>query len=196
MHILTQEDLNDPSTLQSLKESLFIYPTDTIYGIGCDATNEALVQQLRDIKQRPKKPMSIIPPSKEWIKENCVLTEKAQKYIDALGDFITIDGKQKPFSLIIKLKNKQAIAHNVIFDLEAISLRMPKHWFTSIVQKINVPIITTSVNKSDEPFMTSLDDLDKDIKTSVPYCIYEGEKQGTPSTLIHIKENAIIVTKR
>ena len=53
--------------------AIFIYPTDTIYGLGCDATNEGSVALIRNIKYKDgDKPMSIIAPSKDWVLENCV----------------------------------------------------------------------------------------------------------------------------
>ena len=52
--------------------AVFIYPTDTIYGLGCDATNLASVKLIRELKYRDKdKPMSVIAPSVEWIREHC-----------------------------------------------------------------------------------------------------------------------------
>ena len=73
MEIISKEVFvkNKDFYLKKLKESIFIYPTDTIYGIGCDATNEILVKKIRDIKVRDDNPFSVIAPSKDWIKLNC-----------------------------------------------------------------------------------------------------------------------------
>ena len=64
--------------------AVFIYPTDTIYGLGCDATNGVSVQRIKDLKYRDSdKPMSIIAPSVDWIKENCEVSDEIiEKYLE------------------------------------------------------------------------------------------------------------------
>ena len=75
---------------------IFIYPTDTIYGLGCDATNAEAVKKIREIKERTKSPFSVIAPSKKWIKENCEITKKRALW--------KLPGK---YTIIFKLKNKK-----------------------------------------------------------------------------------------
>ena len=111
----------------------------------------------------------------------------AQKWIDKLPG---------PYTLILHLKNKNAVAENVNNNLPTIGVRIPKHWFTDIVSELNIPIITTSPNITGGNFMTSLDDLDEDIKKNVNYIIYEGEKRGKPSELIDLTKFKIKRTKR
>ena len=70
MKFLTPEEfeMNKFTHLESLKKgAVFLYPTDTIYGIGCDATNHEAVYKTREAKQRYTRPFSIIAPSKKWI---------------------------------------------------------------------------------------------------------------------------------
>ncbi|MBU2639767.1 MAG: threonylcarbamoyl-AMP synthase [Nanoarchaeota archaeon] len=170
--------------LNFLKEnSVFIYPTDTIYGIGCDATNEEAVKRIRDIKNRDKNPFSVIAPSKEWILKNCVVDEK---WLNKLPG---------PYTLILKLKNKNCVAFNVSFS-NTLGVRIPDHWFNEVVKKINKPIITTSVNKSGEKFMSSIESLDESIKGKIDFIIYEGEKISKPSTLIDLSKDKIEIKKR
>ena len=86
------------------KGKVFIYPTDTIYGLGCDALNKEAVRKIIEIKERNNKPMSVIAPNKEWIKENCTIEKKANKWMKKLP------GK---YTLIVNLKNKKAISNLV-----------------------------------------------------------------------------------
>ena len=162
-----------------LKDKIFIYPTDTIYGIGCDAKNEELVNKIRKIKQRHETPFSVIAPDKEWIKENCEISQNAKFYLNKLPG---------PYTLILKLKNKQAIANNVSFS-STIGVRIPAHPITKIISKLKIPIITTSVNLSGDKFMTSLDDLNQEIKSQIDAIIYEGPIKCKPSTVIDLSQD-------
>ena len=79
--------------IEKLKTEIFIYPTDTIYGLGCDATNEKLVKELREIKNRDDKPLSVIAPSVKWIFDNFdVGLELLEKYLPG------------PYTLLLKKK--------------------------------------------------------------------------------------------
>ena len=163
--------------------SIFIYPTDTIYGIGCNALNEQAVSKIRKIKSRPNKPLSIIAPSKQWIRENCLLEKKAENWIKKLPG---------PYTIILPLKNKQAVAKTVTQNSENLGVRIPRHWISNLVKELNLPIVTTSVNRSGEKFMFSLKDIDPEIKENVDFVIDEGEKQGKPSKIINTLNNSIL----
>jgi L-threonylcarbamoyladenylate synthase len=175
--------------LKLLKNRVFIYPTDSIYGIGCDATNKELVDEIRRLKKSTLQPFSIIVPNKEWAYENCIVEDKQKKYVEKLGKKITLADEEYCWTLILKIKNKDAVAKNVLNGLDAIGLRMPDHWFSKIVEELAVPIITTSANPTGEDFMTSLDDLNEKIKKSVSLIVYEGPKEGYPSTIIHADDS-------
>lgn len=167
MKLITKEELQkDEKLIEMLKKSIFIYPTDTIYGIGCDALDEKLVGKIREIKGRETKPFSVIAPSKEWIFENCIVGEGAREWIGKLPG---------AYTLILKLKNKKSIAENVSLG-ETIGVRMPAHWISEVVSKMGMPIVTTSANITGKPFMTSLDDLNAGIKEKTDFIIYEVEE--------------------
>jgi len=162
--------------------AVFIYPTDTIYGIGCDATNSRAVHTIREIKARSKNPFSVIAPSKKWIEENCVSdsSKTREEWMSRLPG---------PYTLIFRLRNKKAIAEEVNNGSSTIGVRIPDHWFTEYAQESGMPIVTTSANFTGEYFMTSLDDLNPKIKGHMDFIIYEGEKKGRPSTLVNLSED-------
>ena len=121
--------------INRLKKEIFIYPTDTIYGIGCDATNHNLIKKIRKIKQRDKKPFSIIAPSKKWILNNFEVQENfLNKYLPG------------PYTLLLKKKKKDFLKE--VSENKFVGVRIPKNSFTKILQKTGKPIITTSVNLS------------------------------------------------
>ena len=80
--VKTETKLNIFSKLNSGK--LFIYPTDTIYGIGCDATNIQAVLNIGIAKKRENQAYSIIAPSKDWIRENCETNTAVETWLNKL----------------------------------------------------------------------------------------------------------------
>jgi L-threonylcarbamoyladenylate synthase len=152
--------------------AIFIYPTDTIYGLGCDATNEESVQLIKDLKYRDKdKPMSVIAPSVDWIKEHCVVEDDMiEKYLPG------------PYTLILKKKDPSFLKQ--VSSTETLGVRIPDCEFTNLVKKAGVPFITTSVNFAGEPFAIQISDIDKKILDSADIIIGVGKLDGRPSTLV------------
>ncbi len=73
MQLLTKEELNERKEEiieKILNGAIFIYPTDTIYGLGCNAMIDDSVKRIREWKNR-ETPFSVIVPNKKWIEENC-----------------------------------------------------------------------------------------------------------------------------
>lgn len=176
-----------PLIIKHLKKSVFIYPTDTIYGIGCDATDYEAVNKIRTIKERFDMPFSVIAPSKRWIRENCVVSAEAEKWIEKLPG---------PYTLILSLKNKSAVAENVNFGSGTIGVRIPDNWFYDIIETINVPIVTTSANKAGKDFMTSIEDMDSEISHQVNFVIDDGHLHGRPSKLVFLTEDVVTIKER
>ena len=190
MNILSKEEFETEIELFeiNIKEGvLFIHPTDTIYGIGCNATLHDSVYKVREVKDRHTVPFSIIAPSKEWIKQNCEVDEKVEEWLEKLPG---------PYTLILKLRNKDAVAPNVNMDLDTIGVRIPDHWFSKIVERLGFPTITTSANLTGENFMTSIEDLNPQLKSKIEFVIYEGEKKGKPSKIIDLTKDEINIKER
>ncbi|MBT4376561.1 threonylcarbamoyl-AMP synthase [archaeon] len=157
--------------INRLKSEIFIYPTDTIYGIGCDATNEKLVNELRELKNRDDKPLSVIAPSVNWILNNFeVEMELIKKYLPG------------PYTLLLKKKDLNFLSW--ISNNEFVGVRIPDCEFTKTLQRTGIPIVTTSVNLAGESFATLVEDIDPRIKEKVDL-IVEGENlSGEPSVLV------------
>ena len=176
MRLLNLREINS-KIVRQLKESIFIYPTDTIYGIGCDAENNDLVGKIRTIKKRDKKPFSIIAPNISWIKKNCEIDEKIlKKYLPGA------------YTLLLKKKNRNFLKH--ISDNEYLGIRIPNHPMTKILQKTKNPIVTTSVNLSGEKSANNISEIDQEILNQVDFVIDAGKLSGKSSTLI--KDGKII----
>lgn len=182
MQIYTQDELKlniDEFSAQVKKGAIFIHPTDTIYGLGCSAVNSKAVKKLRLIKQQESQPFSIIAPSKGWIFTHCIVPIFAEKWIDKLPG---------PYTLILKLKNPDVLAPEVLCGMKTIGVRIPNHWINRAVAEIEEPIVTTSANIHGKDYMTNLETLDPTFRKHLQYIIYEGEKAGKPSTIIHLDD--------
>lgn len=182
MEVITKKQFLDSYLSKIKKGAVFVYPTDTIYGIGCDATNTKAVKKLRLAKKRPTKPLSVIAPSKKWIKDNCVVSKKAERWINKLP------GK---YTLIFELKNNKCVSKEVNKSKKTIGIRIPKHWISQAVAKVGKPIITTSVNIADEEYMTSLNDMDEKIKKKIDFVIDSGKLKSRPSILVDLIQEKI-----
>src|SRR3989338_131769 len=180
MRVLNFEELS--LERQSITDSIvngavFIHPTDTIYGIGCNAELSKAVKKVRHLKGRAANPFSVIAPSLDWINESCIVTKESEEWLEKLPG---------PYSLIFKLKNPNCIAKEVNSGLKTIGIRMPSHWIRKLVAEAGVPVITTSVNRANEDYMTSLEDLDASIKSGIDFALYDGKKEGKPSKIIDL----------
>jgi len=157
--------------VESIKSGkIFIYPTDTIYGIGCDATNKQAVEKIRQIKNRDSKPFSVIAPSFDWIYENCIVDCDLEKYLPG------------HYTIILKKKNPDFLKW--ISDNDTIGVRIPAHEFVENIKEADVPFITTSVNLSGEKFATCIEEVNKEILNKVDVIVDSGKLDGQPSTLI------------
>ena len=156
-----------------------MFPTDTIYGIGCNAENEDSVAKIRILKQRETKPFSVIVPNLNWIKDNCLINKETEEHLEKLPG---------AYTFFLNLKNKETVSENVNPKGDGtIGVRIPDHWFTRLISEANVHFVTTSVNVAGQPFMTSLEDADEIIKNSVDYIIYEGPIVGRESIKIDLR---------
>lgn len=187
--IISKEEffLKKTQILRDLKKSIFVYPTDTIYGLGCNALDEDLIEKLRYIKNRHILPFSIIPPNYEWVKKHCVVDERVATWLKRLPG---------PYTLILKLKDRNSIPYNLNLGLDTIGIRFPNSWFTSVVKMLGFPITTTSANLTGGNYMSSLEDMHPNIKNFVDYIIYDGRLKGKPSELVYLNRTKVMIKKR
>ena len=180
MRVYTKEEIewNGAAIMDAaLDGALFIYPTDTIYGFGCNALDTKAVARLKQAKQKPKdSSLSVIVPSKEWVYEHCEVSKEAQRWIDKLPG---------PYMLILSLKNTNAVSKEVSAS-GTLAIRIPNHWISGFVRELGVPLVMTSANIHGKMVMTSLESLDHELKKGVNFLMYEGEKWGKPSQTIDV----------
>jgi len=152
------------------------YPTDTLYGIGCDATNKEAVKKLRALKQRDSaKPLSILVPDFASLCSYCNLTQGQEKIVQEL-----LPG---PYTFILPLKRRLPVSETL-----EIGIRVPEHAFMRAVSKqLGVPIVTTSANLSGAPDSPELKDVPREILSGCDLAIDGGKcKYAQGSTVIDL----------
>jgi L-threonylcarbamoyladenylate synthase len=110
---------------------IFVYPTDTVYGLGCDATNQEAVEQVRAIKKSGQ-PFSVIAPSKEWIRQRLIV--RFPEYLDRLPG---------PYTLIFRMR--QRVVPDAV-STHTLGVRIPDHPLVALLQETGLPFLTTSCN--------------------------------------------------
>ena len=162
---------------------IFIFPTDTIYGIGTSAYDKKAIKKIREIKRRDSKPLSIIAPNRIWINKYFITNSQSQLFLDKLP------GK---FTFVLQVK-ENVLPHETISNSRNIGVRIPDNWFS---KTLDIPIIATSVNFSGEPSATSLQTIPLEIQEKVDYMIDVGEINGKASTVIDLtKEEPVTLRK-
>ncbi len=149
-----------------LKEGgVILYPTDTIWGIGCDATNPDAVAKIYKIKQR------------EDSKSMLVLIDKVGRipsYVSEMPDLAwdLVELADKPLTIIYP--NAKNLAKNLIAPDGSIGIRVVNHEFCSkLIGRYGKPIVSTSANISGKPSPKSFYDIDAEIKDGVDYIVSE-----------------------
>lgn len=118
-----------------------VYPTDTVYGIGCNALDEFAVRHIFDIKERSSKPLPIIARNLQWVEELVFLNDQTR----ALAQ------KFWPGKFTLVLPKKEIIPPIVTTGLASVGVRIPDFLFTDMLLKsFGYPIVSTSANISGE----------------------------------------------
>jgi L-threonylcarbamoyladenylate synthase len=158
------ENIN--KTISVLKSGgLILYPTDTIWGIGCDATNPDAVAKIYKLKQR------------EDTKSMLVLIDKSGRipsYVSEMPDLAwdLIELSDKPLTIIYQ-KGKN-LAKNLLAPDGTIGIRVVNHEFSNkLIGRFGRPIVSTSANISGKPFPKSFYDIDNEIKDKVDLIVSE-----------------------
>ncbi len=170
-------------TVKYLKEGkTILYPTDTIWGVGCDATNSRAVQKVYNLKQRDET-KSLIILLDHIDKLSLYLKEVPQVAYDLINNI------ENPLTIIYQ--NAKGLAKNVIAKDKSIAIRIVKNDFCrELIKTFGKPIVSTSANLSDEPTPLFFNQISAEIKNSVDYVVDIDQhliNKVKPSTIIKLK---------
>jgi L-threonylcarbamoyladenylate synthase len=142
---------------------LILYPTDTIWGIGCDATNSAAVQKIFRLKNRDEQKAMIVLVAGE---------RDVLKYTAApdLAIFDYLQKAQKPTTVIYP--GAIGLAENLVATDGSIAIRICKDPFCKqLIKRFRKPLVSTSANISGKPAPRSFAEIDEEIKKQVDYIV-------------------------
>ena len=188
---MTQEE-DIKNAVKVLREGgVILYPTDTVWGIGCDATNATAVAKVSDIKHRDD--------SKALI---CLVDSDArlQRYVRNVPAVAweLLDAAIKPTTVI--LDDATNLAPNLIAEDGSIALRITREAFShELCYRFQKAIVSTSANISGEPAAQNYRDISEEIINSVDYVCWsrrQEHKPHTPSSIIRLKPDGEVTIIR
>lgn len=154
------------------KGGVILYPTDTIWGIGCDATNSKAVQRIYNIKKRANNKAMLVLASS--------MTE-VEKYVDVIPEiaYQLNELSEKPVTIIYD--NALGLATELLGDNSSIGIRVSREDFTQkLCRALRKPIVSTSANIAGEPSPAFFDEISEEIKSSVDYIVKYRQDDHTP----------------
>jgi L-threonylcarbamoyladenylate synthase len=166
---------------------IILYPTDTVWGIGCDATNEEAVQKIYKLKRSEDKHSMLCL---------CRDADMIVRYVNRAPGiaFEVMELSDKPLTAI--LPGAVGVAPSLIPESQTLGVRIPQHDFCqALLRKFGKPIVSTSANISGEETAKRLKDVAQEIIDGVDYVVnprFEGKPTLKPSSIIAFGEGSEI----
>ncbi len=162
---------------------LILYPTDTVWGIGCDATNAEAVARIYALKQSENKHAMLVL---------CHSAEQVVRYVNRAPGiaFEVMEMASSPLTLI--LPGAAGVAANLIPEEGTLGVRVPDHEFCqALLRRLGRPVVSTSANISGEKTPKTLPEIAREIVERVDYVVnprFQGRPTGKPSSIIAFGE--------
>ncbi|WP_417360889.1 L-threonylcarbamoyladenylate synthase [Galbibacter sp.] len=169
-----------------IKGGLILYPTDTVWGIGCDATNEAAVKKVFELKRRQDNKALI-----------CLVSDlrMLQRYVYEIPEaaYDVIEFSTKPTTIIYDQPIN--LAKNLVAEDNTVGIRVASDEFCQkLIRKFKRPLVSTSANISGSPTPKSFREIGSEILKGVDYVVnLQLEKTNSqPSSIIKIGNDAVV----
>jgi L-threonylcarbamoyladenylate synthase len=160
---------------------IILYPTDTIWGIGCDATNTEAIKKIFALKQRDEAKSMIILLDAE---------NKLESYIQEVPSiaYDLIEYAENPLTLV--MPGAKNISPALIAADGSVGIRVAKHDFCQqLIQRLRKPLVSTSANISGRPSPRTFDEIDQQIIDGVDYVVNVEQRvseKKKPSTIMRL----------
>lgn len=175
---------NVEAAVETLRNGgLILYPTDTVWGIGCDATNEEAVARIYALKQSENKKSMLVL---------CADADMIVRYVDKAPAiaFEVMEMADSPLTAI--LPGARGVAANLIPEEKTLGVRIPDHEFCQrMLRKFGRPVVSTSANISGEATPKTLAEIDRKIVDGTDFVVdprCEGKATRKPSSIIAFGE--------
>lgn len=195
----SEKNLSECDFREDIKEAvrvmraggIILYPTDTIWGLGCDATNEEAVKKIYALKQRPDS------------KSMLVLTDheaKLDRIVDEVPEvaYNLIEVAEKPLTIIYS--GAKNLAPNLIAQDGSVGIRITKEAFSkALCEAFRMPIVSTSANISGQPSAQNFSEISEEIKQGVDYIVKYRQNdlsKAKPSSIIKLEKGGVITIIR
>ncbi len=162
---------------------ILLYPTDTVWGIGCDATNADAVQRIYDLKRSENKKSMLVL---------CASADMVVRYVNRAPGiaFEVMEMATSPFTLI--LPGAVGVAENLIPDEGTLGVRVPDHAFCQrVLRGLGRPIVSTSANITGEATPARLQEVAREIVDGVDFVVnprFEGKPTRKASSIVAFGE--------
>ena len=165
---------------------LILYPTDTIWGIGCDATNEKAVQKVYKLKQREDSKALICMVANDGMLE---------RYITKVPDlaYDIMDLSTKPTTIIYD--EPKGLAKNLVAQDNTLAVRVASDKFCQyLINKFKKPLVSTSANISGESTPQNFEQISQPILKGVDYVVnlQQDNQKGNPSAIIKLSNDGTV----
>lgn len=175
------------NTLEVLKKGeIILYPTDTVWGIGCDASNPEAVEKIYQLKKRVETKAMIC-----LVVDDRMLKKYVKEIPSAALDIIHIT--DVPTTIIYDMA--QNLAENLIGDDKTIAIRIPNDDFCyQLLRRMNGALVSTSANISGQPTPKSFQEIPEEILKGVDYVVdlHREKKANKPSSIIKLSNDGIV----
>jgi len=190
--ILTFAAENDETTMEKeielalevlRKGGLILYPTDTVWGIGCDAANADAVARIYALKRSENKHSMLVL---------CESADMVVRYVNKAPGiaFEVMEMATKPLTLI--LPGACGLAENLVPEEKTLGVRIPDHEFCrKLLHRFGRPVVSTSANISGEPTPKNLAEVSREIIDGVDFVVnprFQGKPTGKASSIIAFGE--------
>lgn len=168
------------------KGGIILYPTDTVWGIGCDATSESAVDKIYALKKRASSKTMICMVASDFMLEQHI------KEIPEVA-YDIMDLSTKPVTIVYD--NPKGVSKNLIAEDNTLAIRVVKDKFCQyLINKFKKPIVSTSANIAGQPTPDSFKEIDGEILKGVDYVVNlnRNAQKSKPSSIIKLGKDGSV----